>query len=198
MHLSNITIDVDGSPYGYVAWYNHYTMASRIRMIHPVVKNDKFAVQRMEMLAIYFAITDNSLHFANIMKKKKMLQQKQQGQEQLIIDIRSDSKSTIEQLHGLSEIRNIMLQRIYRAIKKLLNEITFSCNILFNYLERTRNVAGLMLSSLRRYRGEGLSSKINVNWRERANQISNESLTPLTENLFCIINKKGEREWLMQ
>ncbi|MFL6356428.1 MAG: hypothetical protein ACJ71C_07720 [Nitrososphaeraceae archaeon] len=194
MHLSNITIDVDGSPYGYVAWYNHYTMASRIRMIHPVVKNDKFAVQRMEMLAIYFAITDNSLRFANIMKKKKMLQQKQQGQEQLIIDIRSDSKSTIEQLHGLSEIRNIMLQRIYRAIKKLLNEITFSCNILFNYLERTRNVAGLMLSSLRRYRGEGLSSKINVNWRERANQISNESLTPLTENLFCIINKK---EWLM-
>ena len=167
-------------------------------MIHPVVKNDKFAVQRMEMLAIYFAITDNSLHFANIMKKKKMLQQKQQGQEQLIIDIRSDSKSTIEQLHGLSEIRNIMLQRIYRAIKKLLNEITFSCNILFNYLERTRNIAGLMLSSLRRYRGEGLSSKINVNWRERANQISNEFLTPLTENLFCIINKKGEREWLMQ
>jgi hypothetical protein len=54
------------------------------------------------------------------------------------------------------------------------------------------------LSSLRRYRGEGLSSKINVNWRERANQISNESLTPLTENLFCIINKKGKREWLMQ
>jgi hypothetical protein len=198
LHLSNITIDVDGSPYGYVAWYNHYTMASRIRVIHPVVKNDKFAVQRMEMLAIYFAITDNSLRFANIMKKKKMLQQKQQGQEQLIIDIRSDSKSTIEQLHGLSEIRNIMLQRIYRAIKKLLNEITFSCNILFNYLERTRNVAGLMLSSLRRYRGESLSSKINVNWRERANQISNESLTPLTENLFCIINKKGEREWLMQ
>jgi hypothetical protein len=209
LHLSNITIDVDGSPYGYVAWYNHYTMAIRIRMIHPVVKNDKFAVQRMEMLAIYFAITDNSIHFADIMKKKKMLQQKQQGQEQLIIDIRSDSKSTIEQLHGLSEIRNIMLQRIYRAIKKLLNEITFSCNILFNYLERTRNIAGLMLeqirrrkreqliifnqlSSLRRYRGEGLSSKINVNWRERANQISNESLTPLTENLFCIINKKGE------
>ncbi|MFL6469438.1 MAG: hypothetical protein ACJ71H_01165, partial [Nitrososphaeraceae archaeon] len=63
----------------------------RIRMIHPVVKNDKFAVQRMEMLAIYFAITDNSLHFANIMKKN-MLQQKQQGQEQLTIDIRSDSQ----------------------------------------------------------------------------------------------------------
>jgi hypothetical protein len=208
-------IDVDGSPSGYIAWYNHYTMASRIRMIHPVVKNDKFAVQRMEMLAIYFAITDNCLHFANIMKKKKMQQQqkKQQGQEQLTIDVRSDSKSTIEQLHGLSEIRNIMLQRIYRAIKKVLNEITFSCNILFNYLERTRNIAGLMLeqlrrkkeqliifnqlSNLRRYRGEGLSSKINVNWLERANQISNEPITSLTENLFCIINKK-EGEWLVR
>jgi hypothetical protein len=71
LHLSNITIDVDGSPYGYVAWYNHYTMAIRIRMIHPVVKNDKFAVQRMEMLAIYFAITDNSIHFADIMKKRR-------------------------------------------------------------------------------------------------------------------------------
>ena len=149
-------IDVDGSPSGYIAWYNHYTMASRIRMIHPVVKNDKFAVQRMEMLAIYFAITDNSLHFANIMKKKKMLQQKQQGQEQLTVDIRSDSKSTIEQLHGSSEIRNIILQRIYRAIKKVLNEITFSCNILFNYLERTRNIAGLMLEQIRRRKREQL------------------------------------------
>jgi hypothetical protein len=216
LHLSNITIDVDGSPYGYIAWYNHYTMASRIRVIHPVVKNDKFAVQRMEMLAIYFAITDNSLHFANIMKKKKMMQHKQQGQEQLTIDIRSDSKSTIEQLYGLSEIRNIMLQRIYRSIKKVLNEITFPCNILFNYLERTRNIAGLMLEQIRRRKreqliifnqlsnlkryssGEGLSSKININWRERANQISNGPLTPLTENLFCIINKKEEREWLMR
>ena len=74
-------------------------------MIHPVVKHDKFAVQRMEMLAIYFAITDNSLHFANIMKKKKMLRQKQVPEQQFIIDIRSDSKSTVEQLHGLSEIR---------------------------------------------------------------------------------------------
>jgi hypothetical protein len=113
------------SPSGYIAWYNYYTNASRVRMIHPVAKNDKFAVQRMEMLAIYFAITDNSLHFGNIMKKKKMkmLRQQKQGLEQLTINIRSDSKSTIEQLHGLSEIRNIMLQRIYKAIKRVLNEI---------------------------------------------------------------------------
>src|SRR5919197_4188969 len=159
-------------------------MASRIRMIHPVVKNDKFAVQRMEMLAIYFAITDNSLHFANIMKKKKMLQQKQQGQEQLTIDIRSDSKSTVEQLHGLSEIRNVMLQRIDKAIKGALNEITFPYVVLFNYLERTRNIAGLMLEQLGRKRREqliistqlsnmakysrstALPSKITVSWRQ--------------------------------
>ncbi|MFL6379634.1 MAG: hypothetical protein ACJ72R_19540 [Nitrososphaeraceae archaeon] len=44
-----------------------------------------------------------------------------------------------------------------------------------------------------------MSSKIvNVSWRERANQISNEPFTPLTENLFCIINKKEEGEWLIR
>ena len=184
MHLSNITIDVDGSPSGYIAWYNYYTDASRIRMIHPVLKNDKFAVQRMEMLAIYFAITDNSLHFANIMRKKRMLRQKQVPEQQLTIEIRSDSKSTVEQLHGLSEIRNIMLQRIYRAIKRALNEITFPCTMLFTYLERTRNIAGLMLEQLGRKRREqliistpfsnvaryrrsiALPSKINVSWRQ--------------------------------
>ena len=56
-----------------------------------------------------------------------------------------DSKSTIEQLRGLSEICNIMLQRIYRAIKRALNEITFPYAVIFTYLERTRNIAGLML-----------------------------------------------------
>jgi len=153
-------------------------------MIHPVVKHDKFAVQRMEMLAIYFAIIDNSLHFANIMKEKKMLRQKQVPRQQLIIDIRSDSKSTVEQLHGLSEIRNVMLQRIYRAIKRALNEITFPYTILFAYLERTRNIAGLMLEQLGRKRREqliistqlsniaryrrsiALPSDINVSWSE--------------------------------
>jgi hypothetical protein len=55
------------------------------------------------------------------------------------------------------------------------------------------------VSNLKRYRGEDLSSKIvNVSWRERANQISNEPFTPLTENLFCIINKKEEGEWLIR
>ena len=132
-------------------------------MIHPVVKHDKFAVQRMEMLAIYFAITDNSLHFANITKEKKILRQKRVPGQQLIIDIRSDSKSTVEQLHGLSEIRNVMLQRIYTAIKRALNETTFPYTILFTYLERTRNIAGLMLEQLGRKRREQLIIATRLN-----------------------------------
>lgn len=166
---------MDGSPSGYVAWYNYYTNANRIRIIHPVVKNDKFAVQRMEMLAIYFAVIDNSLHFANIMRKKKMLQQQKQGPEQqLTIDIRSDSKSTIEQLHGLSEIRNILLQRIYMAIKRVLNEITFPYNVLFNYLERARNIAGLMLEQLGRKRREQLIISTQHSNLARYRSISSE------------------------
>lgn len=151
-------IDVDGSPSGYIAWYNHYTMTSGIRMLRPVVKNDKFGVQRMEMLAIYFAIADNCLHFrkiTNSMKNKNMRQQKQK-QQKLTIEIRSDSKSTIEQLQGYSEIRDMILQRIFRTISKFLKGLTTtsSCTILFNYLERTRNLAGLMLEQLRRKKKE--------------------------------------------
>jgi hypothetical protein len=152
-------IDVDGSPSGYIAWYNHYTMTSGIRMLRPVVKNDKFGVQRMEMLAIYFAIADNCLHFrkiTNSMKNKNMRQQKQKQQQKLTIEIRSDSKSTIEQLQGYSEIRDMILQRIFRTIRKFLKGLTTtsSCTILFNYLERTRNLAGLMLEQLRRKKKE--------------------------------------------
>lgn len=152
-------IDVDGSPSGYIAWYNHYTMTSGIRMLRPVVKNDKFGVQRMEMLAIYFAIADNCLHFrkiTNSMKNKNMRQQKQKQQQKLTIEIRSDSKSTIEQLQGYSEIRDMVLQRIFRTIRKFLKGLTTTspCTILFNYLERTRNLAGLMLEQLRRKKKE--------------------------------------------
>ena len=148
-------IDVDGSPSGYIAWYNYYTMTSGIRMLRPVVENDKFGVQRMEMLAIYFAIADNCFHFrkiTNSMKNKNLRQQKQKQHQNLTMEIRSDSKSTIEQLQGYSEIRDMILQRIFRTIRKFLNGLTTtsSCTILFNYLERTRNLAGLMLEQLRR------------------------------------------------
>ena len=161
-------IDVDGSPSGYIAWYNHYTMTSGIRMLRPVVKNDKFGVQRMEMLAIYFAIADNCLDFrkiTNSMKNENMRHQKQKQQQKLTIEIRSDSKSTIEQLQGYSEIRDMILQRIFRTIRKFLKGLTTtsSCTILFNYLERTRNLAGLMLEQLRRKKMEQRFIMLNQN-----------------------------------
>ena len=139
-------IDVDGSPSGYTAWYNHFTGNSRIRTVRPAAKNDKFGVQRMEMLAIYFALVDHRLHFKIMSKNTK---KQQQGPQQLIIDIRSDSKSTVEQLQGLSEIRDKMLHGICRAIKKLLLGMTRYI-ILFNHLERSRNIAGLLLEQRRR------------------------------------------------
>jgi hypothetical protein len=77
-----------------------------------------------------------------------------------------------------------MLQRIYRAIKRALNEITFRYAVIFTYLKRTRNIAGLMLEQLGRKRREqliistsfsnmakysrstALPSKITVSWRQ--------------------------------
>jgi hypothetical protein len=132
-------IDVDGSPSGYVAWYNYYTNGSRIRTVRPAVKNDKFGIQRMEMLAIYFALLDN-LHFRRSMSTTI--------NENFVIDIRSDSKSTIGQLQGTSEVRDVLLHRICGAIKKLLRIAYYT--ILFNHLERTRNIAGLLLEQRRR------------------------------------------------
>jgi hypothetical protein len=45
-------IDVDGSPSGNIAWYNHYAETSRIRSVHPFLKNGSFGVQRMEILGV--------------------------------------------------------------------------------------------------------------------------------------------------
>ena len=134
-------IDVDGSPSGYIAWYNHYAETSRIRSVHPFLKNGSFGVQRMEMVAIYFALADNSKNVRSITK----IVNKKKG---LIIDIRSDSKSTLEQLQGISKMRDIILHRIYKAIKKLLVETTYP--IVFNYVKRTRNIAALPFERMRR------------------------------------------------
>jgi hypothetical protein len=75
LQLSNITVDTGGPPCGYIDWYNHYNEISKIRPISPALKNDKFGVQGMEMLAIYFASADNCMHFRDIAKaiKKKLL-----------------------------------------------------------------------------------------------------------------------------
>ncbi len=61
----NIAIDVDGSPSGYISWHNHFYNKSRVRVLRPIIKNERFGVQRMEMLAVYFAILDSLKGFKN-------------------------------------------------------------------------------------------------------------------------------------
>jgi hypothetical protein len=139
MHLS---IDADGSPRGYLAWYNHFTQSNLIRSIRPAIKNGRFGVQRMEMLAIYFAIADNIAAFQGRMKKKRT-DKKVSVAKRIVVIIRSDSKSTIEQLRGICEIRDEMLLRICEMIQRLLRII--SCSIAFKYVQRTNNMAGLLL-----------------------------------------------------
>ena len=140
LRLSSITIDADGSPSGYVAWYNHSTEDHNIMFLRPSAKNEKFGVQRMEMLAIFFALADNQHNISKIAKCQK--------ERQIIVNVRSDSKTSIDQLQGISQIRDVILQRIYLAIKKLLQRIPYM--IIFNHLDRTRNIAGLLLEQRRR------------------------------------------------
>jgi hypothetical protein len=140
MRLSSITIDADGSPSGYIAWYNHCTETRKIRALRPFPKNDRYGVQRMEMLAIYFALADNQRQIGRIASSQR--------KKQLIVNIRSDSKTSVEQLQGVSEVRDSMLQRICAAIRKLLDRMTYM--IIFNHLERARNIAGLLLEQRRR------------------------------------------------
>jgi hypothetical protein len=129
-------IDADASPCGYIAWYNHHSRHSRIRAVRPIPKNEKFGVQRMEMLAIYFALADN---LRNVRKKTSKLRN-----GRVIIAVRSDSKSTVEQLQGLSQIRDALMCRIFHAIANLLARIR-KIMIVFAHLERSSNIAGLLL-----------------------------------------------------
>ena len=64
------------------------------------------------------------------------------------MNIRSDSKTCIEQLQGLSKIRDAVLQRICASIRKLLERMAYM--IIFNHLERARNQAGLLLEQRKR------------------------------------------------
>ena len=146
LRLSSITIDADGSPSGYVAWYNHSTETGKIRTLRPSLRNDKYGVQRMEMLAIYFALADNQRQIRRIADSQR--------RKQVVINIRSDSKTSVEQLQGISEIRDSMMQRIYAAIRKLLDKISYM--IIFNHLERAKNIAGLLLEQRRRKQEEKL------------------------------------------
>lgn len=140
MRLSSITIDADGSPSGYIAWYNHSANLSRIRALRPSLKNDRYGVQRMEMLAIYFALADNQRHICHLAEGQK--------KKRLVVNIRSDSKTSVEQLQGISEIRDSLMKRICSAIRKLLDRMAYTT--VFNHLDRTRNIAGLLLEQRRR------------------------------------------------
>lgn len=103
----------------------------------------------MEMLAIYFAIADNHKHFQKPLRKKR-------GRvRRVIINIRSDSKSTIEQLKGICEIRDKILSRICERINGL-NYMSYQ--IIFKYVQRTNNMAGLLLEKRRGKKKERFSS----------------------------------------
>jgi hypothetical protein len=81
-------VDADASPSGYISWYDPFEKTHEIRKVRPSPKDERFWVQRLELLAIYFAIADK---WADIIKRAK----------KHIISIRSDSKSTIDPLRGL-------------------------------------------------------------------------------------------------
>jgi uncharacterized membrane protein YgaE (UPF0421/DUF939 family) len=134
-----IAIDVDGSPSGYISWHNHFQNKSKVRTLKPYKKNEKYGVQRMEMLAVYFAISDNLKAFATKLKKK--------GKRKVIV-IRSDSKSTIEQLNKRSKVKDEIIKRVYNSIVKIVGKI--SCTLVFDYLRRTNNRAGKILELLRK------------------------------------------------
>ena len=148
---SIVVIDADASPSGYVAWYNHFTETSSIRIVRPTPKNERFGVQRMELLAIYFALADNLAAIRRMSSRKK---------RQIVIAIRSDSKSTVEQLLGLSQVRDTLMRRIFSAIAKMLAKIR--CTITFDHLERSRNIAGLLLEQRRRKERERMLAELGI------------------------------------
>lgn len=139
-------IDADASPCGNIAWYNCHSGSSLIRAVRPVSKNEKFGVQRMEMLAIYFALADN---LRNIRRKTF-----KHRKGRVTIAVRSDSKSTVEQLLGVSQIRDAVMRRIFFAIANLLAKVRQIIIIIFSNLERSYNTAGLLLEQRKMNEGK--------------------------------------------
>lgn len=139
MRNIHIAIDVDGSPSGYISWHNHFQNKSKIRTLKPYKKNERFGVQRMEMLAVYFAISDNLKTIRKKLKRK--------GKRKVIV-IRSDSESTIEQLNRRSKVKDDIIKRIYNSIIRIMEKV--SCTLVFYYLRRNNNKAGKLLEILRK------------------------------------------------
>ncbi len=94
----------------------------------------------MEMLAVYFALSDNLAELRKAARRGKS--------RHVLISVRSDSKSTVDQLLGLCAIRDMVMQRISHAIARLLARIR--CTIKFDHLERSQNIAGLLIEQKRR------------------------------------------------
>jgi hypothetical protein len=149
LRVLNIAIDADGSPSGYISWHNHFNKQSKVRSIKPSLKNERFGIQRMEMLAIFFAISDNVKAFKKLKRTKQ------------IVIIRSDSRSTIEQLNDKAQIKDDIIQRIYRSIKRMLQKSCFV--IVFDYLIRSKNRAGRILENTFRKNIKYFKKKRNAN-----------------------------------
>jgi hypothetical protein len=94
----------------------------------------------MEMLAIYFALADNQ---RNIWKMAEGPRKKR-----VVVNVRSDSKTSVEQLQGISKVRDGMMRRICSAIRNLLDRMSYMTT--FHHLNRTRNIAGLLLEQRQR------------------------------------------------
>ena len=156
LRVLNIAIDADGSPSGYISWHNHFNKQSKIRSIKPSLKNERFGIQRMEMLAIFFALSDNVKAFKKLKRTKQ------------IVIIRSDSRSTIEQLNDKAQIKDDIIQRIYRSIKRMLHKSCFV--IIFDHLTRSKNRAGRILENTFRKNIKYFKKKRN------SNKISKESI----------------------
>ena len=141
MRPYSIEIDADASPSGYVAWYNHSNGKKNMMVLKPAIKNERYGVQRMEMLAVYFALADNLVEIKKAIRRGRK-------SRRVTLCVRSDSKSTVDQLLGLCAVRDLIMQRIFRAIAKLLARIR--CTIRFDHLGRSSNMAGLLIEQKRR------------------------------------------------
>ena len=88
------------------------------------------------MLAIYFALADNIRYIRRKTSKHR--------KGRVVIAVRSDSKSTVEQLRGICQMRDSVMHRIFFAIANLLAKVRQTI-IVFSHLERSYNTAGLLL-----------------------------------------------------
>lgn len=138
MHLC---IDADGSPTGFVAWYNHRTDICRIRNLRPMIKKLKLRSTEDGNVGYLFCSPRQSRIFYSSKNTKR------RSSKKLNIQIRSDSKSTIEQLSGVCEIKDSILERIYNSINVLCKRIPRS--IRFTHVKRNKNIAGIILEEKR-------------------------------------------------